>query len=187
MSGVTSFIKENLIYGAILVIFLLMIITSFFAFRNQYVMQETERLSSESDGVIDKTEGLLSNLNLMDLGVRGYALTKNDGLLNPFNNAAASNKSQLDSIRIYLVRQSLPTENFEKYAGAVTGYIEFCRHMISLATLDNMEEFQRLLQEDRGLGVWQTYQGFAADLITHERTRKAAAESRYAAAVRGNI
>ncbi|HEY9045118.1 MAG TPA: CHASE3 domain-containing protein [Ohtaekwangia sp.] len=187
MIKLTAFFKKNIIYLAVIVILILMLITSLFAFRNQRIMHETTSMVKEAELALNKSTELIRWLNLMDLGVRGYALGKTDPLLDPFTIAMKGNPADMDTIRRIMEEQKFPTQNFEKYITVIHEYADFCRQMIALAKVDSMTQFKQLMAEDRGFQVWKTYQGFATDFVAHERALKEQAENRYTAAVRSNV
>jgi CHASE3 domain sensor protein/putative methionine-R-sulfoxide reductase with GAF domain len=185
--NVTAWLKKNTLYLAIFLILFLMLVTSFFAFRNQQILKETERLSKESDRVIVKTNDLVRYLNQLDLGLRGYALTKDEKSLDLFTFAVAHHPRELDSIRTFMTKHEAPTDNLEKYGQAFTDYVAFSRQMVELATIDSMSLFQDLLRENRGLSVLKAHHEFSAELIAHETSLKKQAEDRYASALNSGI
>src|SRR5690349_21122690 len=152
MRRIISLLKENSIYASVLLIGVLIVIAVLFAFRNQRVMRETTEAAKDADHAIERTGQLLSSLNLMDMGLRGFALTKNDGLLDPYNTHVASSTRDLDSIRTHMTKEGLPTAAFEKYAQGFKGYVDYCNQMIAVARIDSMRQFSELLKEDRGKG-----------------------------------
>ncbi|HTF17424.1 MAG TPA: GAF domain-containing protein [Chryseolinea sp.] len=181
-----SSIRGNAVYASILLLSIIITLTVFFAFRNQRVMKDTNARIAEADVILRNTKELWNGINLMDLGVRGYALTHKDGLKNPFIQAVKVNRSYIDSIRTFMQRQNLPTEKLEKYVVLNNDYIALCREMIGLVDRDSMSRFTSLLEEDRGLALWLAYSGFSTDLSAHENQIKAVAKTRYQSAVNGN-
>lgn len=180
-------IRGNAVYAAILLLSFIIVLTAVFAFRNQLVMKETNARVAEADIVLRNTKDLWTGINLMDLGVRGYALTHQDGLKSPFIQAVKANPRYIDSIRIYSQRQGLPTDNLEKYVALNNEYIALCRNMIAMVDRNNLDEFKAALEEDRGLALWKSYSAFSKDIIDHENRVKAVAQARYHSAVNGNM
>jgi len=186
MQKLLSFLKVNIVYSSIFLMIALTALTTFFAFRNQSIMRNTNARINEADVILRNVKELWTGINLMDLGVRGYALTKKDGLLSPFEQAVRVNPAYLDTLRVFMKRQQMPTEKLSAYKVLNDEYIQLCRQMIGLSRLDNMAEFTALLEEDRGLALWQAYSAFSAELINYENQLKREAQRRYQAAVNGN-
>lgn len=187
MQKIFSLLKGNIVYASIFLMIALIVLTTFFAFRNQNVMLRTNKSISEADIVLRNVKELWTGINLMDLGVRGYALTKKDGLLGPFEQAVRVNPTYLDTIRIFMDKQKLSTAKLDEYIVLNNNYVQLCRQMIEIVKQDSLKDFVALLEEDRGLALWQAYSGFSADLVKHENSIKQEAEKSYKAAVTGNI
>jgi CHASE3 domain sensor protein len=186
MKRILNYLKEKIVYATIAVILILIASTSFFAFWNQRVMKETDQIVSEAELAILKTNELLRWLNLMDLGVRGYGLGKTEALLSPFDIAIKGNPKDIDTIRWIMRKQGFSTVEFDNYQAAIDDYVNFCNSMITLARIDSMDQFKSLMAEDRGFGVWKTYQTFSEPFIKYENELKTTAEKRYIAATMGN-
>jgi CHASE3 domain sensor protein len=179
-------LRGNAVYAFILLLSFIIVLTALFAFRNQRVMKDTHARIAEADIVIRNTKELWNGINLMDLGVRGYALTRKEGLKDPFMQAKKVNPSYIDSIRTVMNRQQLPTENLDKYVVLNNEYINVCHQLIGFVDQDSMSRFTALLEEDRGLTLWLSYAAFKTDLLAHENQVKAEAMAHYEAAANGN-
>src|SRR5262245_30677405 len=115
MKRLFSLVKGNIIYASIFLMITLTILTVFFAFRNQRVMQVTTDQSKDTERVLRHLEGPWTGINLMALGVRGYALTEKDGLQAPFRQALRVNPVYLDTIRTIMTKQGVPTAKLDQY------------------------------------------------------------------------
>ena len=149
-------------------------------------MRITNEESREAEIILRNMEDLWTGINLMDLGVRGYALTKKDGLQAPYHQALQVNPVYLDTIKTIMNKQGVPTEKLDEYVKLNNDYILLCKQMIELVNQDNLKDFVSLLEEDRGLTLWQAYSGFSSELVQLENKVIADARQRYAAAVRSN-
>ncbi len=187
MQRLVSLLKGNIVYSSIFLLIFLTVLTTFIAFRNQRIMRRTNERMHEADIVLRNVKELWSGINLMDLGVRGYALTKKDGLLSPFDQAIRVNPLYLDTLRTFMKKQQLPVEKLAEYKILNDGYIQLCREMIELTRQNNMQQFIALLEEDRGLALWQAYSAFSGDLVNFENELKNKSQMQYQAAVKGNI
>jgi CHASE3 domain sensor protein/putative methionine-R-sulfoxide reductase with GAF domain len=186
MRSFFSSIRGNAVYASILLLLFIIVLTAIFAFRNQQVMKDTNARIAEADVVIRNTKELWNGINLMDLGVRGYALTRKEGLKSPFIQAAKVNHSFIDSIRTFMQIQHLPTDKLDKYVVLNDDYVNLCRKMIGLVDQDSMARFTALLEEDHGLSLWKAYSAFSTELSEHENQVKVHAKASYKSAVNGN-
>ena len=186
MQRFLSLVKGNIIYASIFLMIALTILTTFFAFRNQRVMKTTNEESNEAETILRNMEDLWTGINLMDLGVRGYALTKKEGLQAPFLQALRVNPVYLDTIRTFMNKQGLSTAKLDDYVRLNNDYILLCKQMIELVNQNNLADFVSLLEQDKGLALWQAYSAFTTDIVQVENKIIADSKQRYAAAVRGN-
>jgi len=168
MQRFLSLVKGNIIYASIFLMIALTILTTFFAFRNQRVMRTTNEESKEAETVLRNMEDLWTGINLMDLGVRGYALTKKEGLQAPFLQALRVNPVYLDTIRTLMNKQGLSTTKLDDYVRLNNDYILLCKQMIELVNQNNLVDFVSLLEQDKGLALWQAYSAFTTDLAQVE-------------------
>jgi len=181
-----SLIARNVVYLSIFLMMALIVTITAITFRNQNVMKQTNGHVAEAEMVIRNVEDLWTGVMLMDLGVRGYALTKKEGLLAPFNQAIKANPAYIDTLRRVIKKQNLEPEKLEQYIRLSNNYVETCRQMISMVDQDSLTGFVSILEEDRGLALWQSYYAFSSALIAHETQMKAEAQKSYRAAISSN-
>jgi CHASE3 domain sensor protein/putative methionine-R-sulfoxide reductase with GAF domain len=186
MQRFLSLVKGNIIYASIFLMIALTILTTFFAFRNQRVMRTTNEESKEAEIILRNMKELWTGINLMDLGVRGYALTKKEGLQAPFIQALRVNPVYLDTIRTFMTKQGLSTNKLDDYVRLNNDYILLCKQMIELVNQNKLADFVSLLEQDKGLALWLAYSAFTTEIVQVENKIIADSKQRYAAAVRGN-
>jgi len=94
-----KFLSENWI---ILVIGLFLIVSMTMAIRNNYIIEENHTLQQEAELIHKHTQDILSKtMHGLDLGVRGFGLTKEESMLIPYKEAVQTNTitfKQLDSL-----------------------------------------------------------------------------------------
>ena len=172
-----------------LVITVAFIISTLAAIRNGYIIDHNHKLLQQTEQVKQRTQQILIDImHGLDLGVRGYALTKDDRLLNPYHkgiDAAPVIFRRLDSL--------MNTQNYEKRADLekvkkeIDAYINFSNEMINHVRNDQMEEFTGKLKEDRGYGVWLKYSEFADPLFEYQDKLTTRARADYQLAIKVNV
>jgi len=187
MKSILVLLKEKAIYVTIFLLLALVIFASAFSIWNRFVMIETTEIREESEAAIGKTKELLTSLHHTDMGVRGFALGKKDGLLFPFEKAKENFPRDVETVRGMMAKQNYPTEAYEKYVVLMMNYIKFSDQLVELVRIDSMNQFMEGINEDRGFDVWQAYQGFAVDYDKYENNLKDVAEAKYARAVSRNL
>jgi CHASE3 domain sensor protein len=145
------------------------------------VFKETSAIQAEATEVKNLTEtiwdGVVRNV---DLGVRGYALTKDEKLLIPFNDGKRSYNDLIKNLTIKLTDQNFPDkEELNQMKAAYTEYLGFMDHMAMLVTIDSMNMFQEELKKDKGLILWRAYEKFSKKVGVFEDARASVAAQRY--------
>jgi CHASE3 domain sensor protein len=159
------------------------------AIRNNYIIKNNNILQKQSELVKQQTQQILSStMHGLDMGVRGYGLTKDQAMLNPYNKAMVETKTifhKLDSllqVQNYADRAKLQDVEIE-----VQNYIDFSKTMVSMIEVDDMNTFNSMLKEDKGYGVWKKYDSFSKPLFEFEDNQNKAALANYNAAIRNNL
>lgn len=180
------FLLENWI---ILVIGVSLVASMSLAIRNNYVIEENHALQQQTQRIRSLTQDILTKtMHGLDLGVRGYALTKDNNMLRPYEEAMAITPAiflRLDSLlqrQGYDKRHELVAVNDE-----VKRYMQVSREMIAMAQRDSMTQFTDMLRQDKGYDVWKKYEAFSNPLFTREDELNKRAIATYRAAMRNNL
>jgi CHASE3 domain sensor protein len=190
MDKLRKAISENLVTISMLVVMILIVLATGFAWLNKREIVETNIIKSQAEEVKERLDNIFSvTLRQIDLGLRGYALTKNEQLLNPMLTGIASNVTNLKKIDSLLKIQKLDTSlaKFEKIKKGVTEYIEFSMEMKKKAEIDSMNEFVAMLKKDKGYDLWVLFAPFQANHQAYENTVITKAQADYESALNLNI
>src|SRR5258708_5082365 len=91
-----NFIKEKLVIVSMLIIMALIVLASTFTWLNKRRIIETTSIKVQAETVKMNMGNIFREyLRGMDLGLRGYALTKNKQILSPYENALIGNTTNL--------------------------------------------------------------------------------------------
>jgi CHASE3 domain sensor protein len=180
------FFMENWI---ILVIGVSLVASMSLAIRNNYVIEENHALQQQTQRIRSLTQDILTKaMHGLDLGVRGYGLTKDNNMLRPYEEAMQITPGifrRLDSLlqkQEYDKRDELVAVNDE-----VKKYMKFSQEMIAMARIDSMRQFTTMLREDKGYDVWKKYEAFSRPLFVREDELNKHAITTYRAAMRNNL
>jgi CHASE3 domain sensor protein len=162
-----AFFKNNWI---VIVIGIAFTTSALLAVRNNYVIRENQTSLAQADLVKKTTQAILTTImHGLDLGVRGYGLTKDDKLLIPYREAIQLTPQIFHRIDSLLSLQQYPQRDQAMMVMAeIDSYIKLSDQMITMAKSDQMEEFVRILQEDKGYAVWKKYSDFSTPLFVYE-------------------
>ncbi|HOX82191.1 MAG TPA: GAF domain-containing protein [Chryseolinea sp.] len=159
------------------------------AIRNKDTIERNSKLQQQSELVKEKTRQILSStMHGLDLGLRGFALTKDDNMLRPYNLALEEKKEIFYALDSNLLQQGYNNlAQLQAVKEEVELYITFCNRLIDVARNDNIEEVVLMLREDRGYAVWKKYDDFSKPLFEFEDAIYQQALGNYNAAIRSNL
>jgi len=181
-----KFFSDNWLALVITIAFIASTIT---AIRNGYVIDQNHQILQQTDQVTQNTEAILTDImHGLDLGVRGYGLTLDDKLLNPYHKAISAASTVFGKLDSLLEQQDYKERTQLKSIRAkIDTYIAFSNEMIAMAKQGRMDEFKQKLQEDRGYDVWFAYDQFASPLFKYQEKLNAHALIQYKQAIRLNL
>ncbi|MFZ6002115.1 MAG: CHASE3 domain-containing protein [Bacteroidota bacterium] len=180
-----KFITNN---GVVLVIGIALVGSLIMAVRNHFIIKENDALLKQSELIKQRTQEILSRtMHGLDLGVRGFSLTKDENMLIPYREAVEKNAETFKELEAILTAQNYPhLAQLEVVKNEIDSYIAYCQQMIEMAKSDP-DQLVSMLREDKGYGVWKKYDEFSRPLFEFEDELHQTALSNYNAAVRNNL
>lgn len=157
--------------------------------RNNKIISETHSVLEESTAVIQLTEKILTNtLHGLDLGVRGFAITKDEKMLNPYSKSVSLNGAIFQDLDKLLIKQNYPNyDALKKLRAEIEEYKVYSDEMLALVRVDSMATFNELLLKDKGLDVWNSYNSFYEPLLKFENALRDVSYARSVEAERNNL
>jgi len=190
MKSFLNFLGQNLIrYGTVTII-VLMLISALLSFYNKKEMLSTTNTKNKAEEVKNRLNSIFNtNLNGIDLGLRGYAITKDEKMLDPYNGNFSNTKSNLDSIENLLLQQGLDSSitSFKKIKLAVNNYLLFVDQMKVEAKKEDITRFKEMLALDKGYDLYRFFAPFLNNHIKYENEVIVKAEKDYESAMNRNI
>jgi CHASE3 domain sensor protein len=183
-------LKENFISISLYLLISLILVNTILIIYNRNVMVKNNILQKQSEEVKKAwTEVFDGNLRRMDLGLRGYALTKNTQLLDPYVTAKRDMPRTIKRIDSLLVVQHLDTlrDDFEGFKVKLDQYMVYADEMKNYAEQENTQEFLRLLNEDRGYDLWAAFSPMFTSIIAYEDRLVEQARNQYEQALNRNV
>ncbi|MEJ1237088.1 GAF domain-containing protein [Chryseolinea sp. T2] len=181
-----KFFTENLVVIILGVSFLT---STLFAIRNNIIIERNHVIQKQSDLLKQKTQDILvKTVHGLDLGVRGYGLTKYDKLLAPYQEAIAISAGTFRQVDSLLAVQNYPERaGLQDVKQEVDKYIVFSNQMMAVAKSNENEKLVSMLMEDRGTALWERYSAFKVPLFKFEDDLIRESQADYQFAVRSNL
>src|SRR5882672_3496036 len=156
-------IKDKLVTISMLIVMILIVLATTFTWLNKKRIVETTHTKAQAELVKTRLGYIFREyLRGMDLGLRGYALTKNKQVLSPYENALTGNATNLRNLDSLFRVQKLDTAlgRFEKIKEGINNYVEVTKAMKAAVELDSINKFVRLLNQDKGYDLWLLFSPF---------------------------
>ncbi len=190
MASIQKVIQDKLVTISMLVVMILIVLATTFTWLNKKRIVETTLLKGQAELVKTRMGNIFREyLRGMDLGLRGYALTKNKQVLSPYENALTGNATNLRNLDSLFRVQKLDTTlaRFEKIKEGINKYVEVTKAMKAAVESDNTAEFVNLLNQDKGYDLWVLFSPFNDRIIKYEDVLIAKAQADYESALDWNI
>lgn len=182
--------KENFIAASLTILMVLLLINVALIFYNRSVMFKNNILQTQTETVRRHWSSIFDNsLRRIDLGLRGYALTKNPQMLRPYEDGVKAIPITFKNIDSLLAVQHLDTvrQQFPILTSKVNEYLAHCDRMRVAVTRDSTNAFLRMLDEDKGLELWLFFSPIYNKVINHQTRLMANAKNHYQSAVDRNV
>lgn len=189
LSVLKKIVRNNWLIFSALLITSLLAVNIWFTLNNNRIIDRNYLLQKQTEDAKLATQRILyGTMHGLDLGVRGFGLTKDKTLLNPYEKAIQESDSIFMNIRaIAKLHQYADFQAFKGLEYQVKEYIQLSKDMVVLAEKDSMAAFTNLLKQDRGFGVWKQYVSFAEPFFKFEDRIKQQAQTEYQAAMQRNV
>ncbi|HEY3403532.1 MAG TPA: HAMP domain-containing sensor histidine kinase [Ohtaekwangia sp.] len=184
----TKLLRKNFIYYVVGIISLLLLTDIYFTHHNNATIRRNRELQREAERIKLYVEQIgKSTIHGIDIGIRGYAIIRNEQFFSPVDSAFLRKDSILKNIEFRLIKQQYPQlEEFHALKDSLDNYYEYSRQLKTLLDNNKDEEFKTLFTSDRGLGLWLQYLQCQKNIASFEDRINQEATEQYEAALRGN-
>jgi CHASE3 domain sensor protein len=160
------------------------------AIRNKTTIDHNSALQQQSARIKGLTKEILSEtVHGLDLGLRGFALSREDKMLIPYRKAIEQNDHIFKELELLLAKQHYSKlADLRLVEAEVHSYIALCNQMIDIIKKDStLNKVVAMLREDPGYVVWKKYDDFSRPLNVFEDSIYEQALTNYNTAIRNNL
>ena len=151
------------------------------------VMVQATQQQELSEQTLERAYFILNNLQAIDLGLRGYAITKDKTHMGHFKDALGETGPGFDKLEELLSQQNYKPAEFHKLKESMAGYSKFCLEVAEAIDKDSTDQVREMISLDKGYEAWAAYQDFFKKLTEFENGLTAQAEKDYNRASSGSI
>lgn len=161
--------KSNRLFIIVGIIGLLMLVNIYLIKENGNRIERNQEVLSTTEKVIITSEEIIQTLHLIDVAVRGYAITsKFEMYQSPADSAENRKNLAFDYLQSTLKKQSYHLKDFNKLQDSVNFYFSFVKQIAKEIQSDNIQEARLMISEDRGYPVWLMAKRISDEIKTFE-------------------
>ena len=174
-------IKKQVIVFSALGVLLLICLNTAIVFYNNYVLQKTIRKRVETERATYLLGQVWNQVvRNVDVGMRGYALTKSEDLLGPLRDGIRDKTPILEELRSITASQGFSKPaTIDSISMCVDQFINATLEMVELVKIDSMNLFREALAADPGRDAWLVYDKNAKIISAFENDVNSKATSDY--------
>ena len=155
-------LSKNLIRIAIAFITTLLIANFYVKQRNNRIIEENRRLQDQAEQVkVTVSQFAIIIIHNLDLGLRSYALFKDEKYLYPLYVANRDKDSIIQVVEHALIDQKYPLAEFYQFRDSINSYVALNNKLLALFRAGNLAEFFWLADQDKGYHLWLQYEALA--------------------------
>jgi signal transduction histidine kinase len=148
---------------------------------NRALQQEIALIKKEYDNI-----GKIV-IHPLDIGLRGYAVTKNPGFVTPLYDGMAIKGSVFNSLHQSLARLGYADSRLTHLRDSLEAYIALCLRMKALIDEDRFDQFKVIYERNYGNDLWGAYMRTEQQVMAFVNRVDREANDRYEAAVEKNL
>ena len=157
-----------------------------FSYRNSQIIEVNIKSRNQAAIVKINTLDVIRSLNLMDLGIRGYALVPTPQIGGSYDSGLLRIQKILPALGHTLAEQNFDMAEYNQLQDSVNRYLIIAARMMDYLRQGDKDSFLVLLEKDYGYYTWQQYVKFSNRVTVFEDAIINRANKNYQAALAGN-
>jgi CHASE3 domain sensor protein len=180
-------LKENALFIAIAIVFILIIIGSVMALNNRQMMGKSLLVQKQVESVLSEIDLIHDNIRFMDISSRGFALIrKPEFLFWDTRSAQLQNKRIFHNLDSLFKLQEINEPEYEPLKKALINYTNMFSKMVKHLENNEMDQYLAMLEYDYGKEFYQEFEPFLTRITKIENQKSEEAQARYQSAMASN-
>jgi signal transduction histidine kinase len=157
--------KHNLIYAVVIVISVLMITSIVLTYYNNSIIQRNRAIQIAVEDVKTGYDQIgKSVIHSLDIGLRGYALVRNQKFAAPLESALRAKDSIINDVEVPLRELNYDFQSFNAFKDSLNAYTLYCSRLKRMLDESKMQEFMNEFVTDKGGHLYWQYLQVEADI-----------------------
>jgi CHASE3 domain sensor protein len=172
-------VKTNGVKVALCFIITLVLIDTVLTYRYKFSLNQNVNLQNKLDALSARKAEIISNLNNIDMSLRGYLLVQNEAFLGTYDKIKSQSTPTMTFLEANLPTIGVPATSLAEMNKMQDNYFRLMDEVILLAKAGSMDEALKIIKADHGTAVWQTYMNLSAIVDPVIQEKKEAAHQQY--------
>lgn len=179
-----KYLRKRLLITAFIVITILLAVNIIFTYRNSKDIELNMLLQARSEKITMVVSYIaIDIIHNLDLGIRSYALFKDQKYLYPYHKALARKDSILQLAETLLLQENYAVEELRVLKDSVNAYVVLNTRLKTLIDKNDDKQFMHLANRDKGYLLWLQYERFANHVSNFENETLRNAKQNYGVAL----
>jgi len=174
-----TLLKKNGVKVALCFIITLVLVDTVFTYRYKYSLNQNIYLQNKLDAIVARKAEIISNLNNIDMSLRGYLLVQNEAFLGTYDKIKSQSTPTMTFLEVNLPGIGIPSSAMADMNKMQDNYFRLMDEVILLAKAGNMEQALQIIKADHGTAVWQTYMDLSAIVDPVIQQKKQESQEQY--------
>src|SRR5688500_16599656 len=152
-----TLLKKNGVKVALCFIITLVLIDTVFTYRYKYSLNQNIYLQNKLDAIVTRKAEIISNLNNIDMSLRGYLLVQNEAFLGTYEKIKSQSRPTMVFLEANLPKIGIEATALSDMKKMLDNYFHLMDTVIVMSKSGDMESALKIIKEDHGTAVWETY------------------------------
>ena len=186
MDNITKY-RSTVLFGIVGLVAILLLVNIGLIYQNSLTIERNKKNQEDAESAKINTVEVIRNLHLLDLGIRGYALVNNPQLLGATDSSHLNQQEIFTRLETALLNQGYSNmKELQVLEDSIWSYFRHTDAMLAYIKKGRMNEFNALLEQDKGYTIWLMYKRFSAHVNTFEDSIVLEAKKNYETALRNS-
>lgn len=179
MQFLNKLLKSQGIKVTLYLIISLILIDTILTYRYKLALNENIDIQKKLDAIAASKGTIISNLNNIDMSLRGYLLVQNEAFLGTYEKIKNQSGPTMSYLATNLPGIGIPATTLNDMNKMLDNYFRLMDEVVLLSQSGSMEDALKIIKEDHGTAVWQTYMNLSGVVDPVIQQQKAVAEEKY--------
>lgn len=176
---VRQILNKNGVATSMYFVILLILLNSLLTYRFRQALNENLAKQQKYERIEENKNGIIVNLNTIDMSIRGFMLVRNEAFLDTYISHKPLHKEQFEVLSSLLPEIGFDLAHLEPVREEVEEYYQLMDEVIKLDKEGKQEAALAIIKEDHGTQVWEAHVAFSKVLDPLLASKKAESQNSY--------